>query len=164
MIPVVSFVGRSGAGKTTYLEKLVAEMTRRGVRVGVIKHDSHGFEMDHPGKDTWRHAQAGAAVVCIASAEKFALIQRTDREMTLDEVVARVDGVDIIFVEGYRDQGYRLIEIHRSEGGTPPLGQTEKHFAVVSDIVLYPGLPRFPLNDPAPLADQLLQELGSPCR
>ena len=67
MIPVISFIGRSGVGKTTYLEKLIAELKKRGYRVGVIKHDIHGFEMDRPGKDTWRHAQAGADVVWISS-------------------------------------------------------------------------------------------------
>ena len=63
MIPVISFIGRSGVGKTTYLEKLITELKSRNYRVGVIKHDIHGFEMDRPGKDTWRHAQAGADVV-----------------------------------------------------------------------------------------------------
>ena len=163
MIPVISFVGRSGAGKTTYLEKLISEMKRRGFRIGLIKHDSHGFEIDHPGKDTWRHAQAGADVVCIASSEKFAMIKRTACEMTLDEVVARVDDVDIIFVEGYRDQGYRLVEISRSDG-TPPLGQTPKLFAVVSDTRLYPSTPHFDINDPGPFADELEKELRTSCR
>ena len=164
MVPVISFVGRSGAGKTTYLEKLVAEMKRRGFRVGVIKHDSHGFDIDHPGKDTWRHAQAGADVVCIASAEKFALIKRTTVEMTLDEVIARVDGVDIIFVEGYRDQGYRLVEIYRSDGTKPPLGLSDKVFAVASDVTLYPSVPHYDVNDPVPFADEMEKELRKSCR
>lgn len=159
MIPVISFVGRSGAGKTTYLEKLIAEMKRRGFRIGIIKHDSHHFEIDHPGKDTWRHAQAGADVVCIASREKFAMIERTDAEMTLDEVVSRIEGVNIIFVEGYRDQGYRLIEIFRRDGGTPPLGLSPKLFAVVSDTMLYPSVRHFDVNDPVPLADELEKEI-----
>ena len=163
MIPVISFVGRSGAGKTTYLEKLISEMKRRGFRIGIIKHDSHGFEMDHPGKDTWRHAKAGADVVCIASKEKFAMIKRTESEMTLTEVVARIDGVDVIFVEGYRDQGYRLVEIFRSDGATPPLGQSPELFAVVSDTTLYPAVPHFDVNDPAPLADELEMELRALC-
>ena len=164
MIPVISFVGRSGAGKTTYLEKLISEMKRRGFRIGIIKHDSHGFEMDHPGKDTWRHAKAGADVVCIASKEKFAMIKRTEFEMTLAEVVARIDGVDVIFVEGYRDQGYRLVEIFRSDGETPPLGQSPELFAVVSDTTLYPTVPHFDVNDPVPLADELERELRALCQ
>jgi molybdopterin-guanine dinucleotide biosynthesis protein B len=164
MVPVISFVGRSGAGKTTFLEKLISEMKCRGFRVGVIKHDSHGFEMDHPGKDTWRHAKAGADVVCIASAEKFAMIKRTSAEMSLDEVIARVDDVDIIFVEGYRNQGHRLVEIFRRDGATPPLGNPQELYAVVSDIVLYQTVPHFPVNDPLPLADVLEKELRESCR
>lgn len=164
MVPVISFVGRSGAGKTTYLEKLISEMKRRGFRIGVIKHDSHGFEMDHPGKDTWRHAKAGADIVCIASAEKFAMIKRTCAEMSLNEIIARVDDVDIIFVEGYRNQGHRLVEIFRRDGATPPLGQPQELFAVVSDTILYQTVPHFPVNDPSPLADILERELREACR
>ena len=163
MIPVISFVGRSGAGKTTYLEKIITEMKRRGFRVGVIKHDSHGFEMDHQGKDTWRHAKAGADVVCIASKEKFAMIIRTSRDMTLDEVIARIEDVDILFVEGYRNQGHRLIEIFRRDGTTSPLGNPSELFAVVSDITVYPSVPHFDLNDPVPLANELEKELRAQC-
>ena len=164
MVPVISFVGRSGAGKTTYLEKLIAEMKCRGFRIGVIKHDSHGFEIDYPGKDTWRHTKAGADVVCIASAEKFAMIKQTSSEMPLRDIITRIDDVDIIFVEGYRNQGYRLVEIFRRDGATPPLGQPQDLFAVVSDIILYPSVPHFSVTDPAPLADILEKELRHPCQ
>lgn len=157
MMPVINFVGRSGAGKTTYLEKLIAEMKRRGYKIGIIKHDAHDFDIDHPGKDTWRHAQAGADVVCISSRNKFALIEKQDRDRTLDEMVARIAGVDFIFVEGYKDQGRYKIEIHRSDAYTDRMYTAKDLFASVSDSILSEELPHFPVNDPAPLAEFLVQ-------
>lgn len=159
MIPVVSFIGRSGVGKTTYLEKLIAELKGRGYRVGVIKHDIHGFEMDRPGKDTWRHAQAGADVVCISSFEKFALIKKMQRDMPLAEIVSRIDDVDIILVEGYKNHSARRVEIYRQAAGREPLNRPEDLFAAITDTPLYPDLPQFSLDAPAEFADFLLQRI-----
>ncbi len=159
MIPVISFIGRSGIGKTTYLEKLIAELKRRGYRVGVIKHDIHGFEMDRPGKDTWRHAQAGADVVCISSFEKFAMIKKMQRDMPLEEIVARVDDVDIILVEGYKNHSARRVEIFRQAAGREPLGRPEDIFAVISDVPLYPSLPHFDLENPVAFTSFLEQRI-----
>lgn len=159
MIPVVSFIGRSGVGKTTYLEKLIAELKKRGYRVGVIKHDIHGFEMDRPGKDTWRHAQAGADVVCISSFEKFALIKKMQRDMPLDEIVQRIDDVDIILVEGYKNHSTLRAEIYRQSSGREPLNRPEDLFAVITDSPLYPNLPHFCLDEPAEFADFLLERI-----
>ncbi len=159
MIPVVSFIGRSGVGKTTYLEKLIARLKSRGYRVGVIKHDIHGFEMDRPGKDTWRHAQAGADVVCISSFEKFAMIKKMQRDMPLDEIVALVDDVDIILVEGYKNHSAQRVEIYRQAAGREPLGRPADIFAVVSDVPLYPGVPHFDLEDPADFIIHLEQRI-----
>ena len=155
MIPVISFIGRSGVGKTTYLEKLIAELKRRGYRVGVIKHDIHGFEMDHPGKDTWRHAQAGADVVCISSYEKFALIKKTQRDMPLEEIVARVDDVDIILVEGYKNHSALRVEIFRQSSGREPLGRPADLLAVIADAPVYLTLPHFDLEDATAFASYL---------
>lgn len=155
MIPVISFIGRSGVGKTTYLEKLIAELKRRGHRVGVVKHDIHGFEMDHPGKDTWRHAQAGADVVCISSREKFAMIKKTRQDMALAEIVARMDEVDIVLVEGYKNHSPLQVEVFRQAAGREPLGDPAGIFALISDVPLYPGLPCFGLEDPAAFADHI---------
>ena len=155
MIPVISFIGRSGVGKTTYLEKLIAELKRRGYRVGVIKHDIHGFEIDHPGKDTWRHAQAGADVVCISSREKFALIQKMQRE-----ILAQIRDVDIILVEGYKNHSALRAEIFRRDCGREPLDRPEDLFAVISDTPLYPELPCFDLDAVALFADYLEQKFG----
>jgi len=79
MVPIVSFVGYSNSGKTTFLVKVITELKKRGYRIGVIKHDGHDFEIDHVGTDTWKHQQAGADVVCIASSHKVAVMQRTVR-------------------------------------------------------------------------------------
>ncbi|EAX47192.1 molybdopterin-guanine dinucleotide biosynthesis protein B [Thermosinus carboxydivorans Nor1] len=156
MVPVISIVGKSNCGKTTYLEKLIREMKRRGYKVGTIKHDVHGFDMDRPGKDTWRHAQAGADVVCISSPAKMAMIKKVEQELTLDEVVSFVDGVDIIFTEGYKREGKRKIEVFRQAVCDRPLCSKEELLAVVSDVVLYDDVPHFGLDDAAPLADFLV--------
>ena len=154
---MISFIGRSGSGKTTYLEKLIAEMKARGYKVAVIKHDVHGFEMDRPGKDTWRHAQAGADVVCISSPRKMAMIRKVEKELTLDEVVAGITGVDIILTEGYKQEGKRKIEVYRREAHPEPLCGDGELLAMVTDTVWYDNVPYFGLDDPAPMADFLVR-------
>ncbi|MEK7353838.1 MAG: molybdopterin-guanine dinucleotide biosynthesis protein B, partial [Chloroflexota bacterium] len=117
-IPFVSIVGKSDVGKTTFLEKLIRELKGRGYRVAVIKHDCHGFDIDHPGKDTWRMAEAGSDVVVISSPNKMAMIKRTDHELSLDELEARImGGVDIILTEGYKHGDKPKIEISRKAVG-----------------------------------------------
>lgn len=161
MIPVISFISsRSGMGKTTYLEKLIAEMARRGHRIGVIKHDSHGFEMDHPGKDTWRHAQAGAEVVCISSPTKFAMIKKNQTDTPLAEIIPLITDVDFIFVEGFKNHGTLRVEIFRHAAGFEPLNRPETVFATIADTDIYPGTPQFALDEPEKFADYLEQRFG----
>jgi molybdopterin-guanine dinucleotide biosynthesis adapter protein len=155
MIPVISVVGKSNSGKTTYLEKLIRELKARGYRVAIIKHDVHGFEMDKPGKDTWRHAQAGADVVCISSPEKMAMIKKVERELLLDEVIGYIDGVDIIITEGYKRESKRKIEIFRQAACDAPLCNKEELLAAASDVILYDGVPHFSLEDTGPMVDFL---------
>lgn len=155
MVPVISFVGKSDCGKTTYLEKLISEMKQRGYKIGIIKHDVHGFDIDKPGKDTWRHAQAGADVVCISSPQKMALIKKVDREMTLAEVVQRIDGVDIIFTEGYKREGILKVEVFRQAACAGPLCEEAELLAMVADVTVYKGIPSFSVNDAKELADFL---------
>lgn len=157
MIPVISLVGRSNCGKTTYLEKLIAELKKRGYRVGTIKHDVHGFEMDRPGKDTWRHSQAGADVVCISSPAKMAMIKKVDQELLLDEVVAFVKDVDIIFTEGYKRESKKKIEVFRQAVCDSPLCSKDELLAVAADAVLYDDIPHFSLDDAKDMADFLEQ-------
>ncbi|MBN2467250.1 MAG: molybdopterin-guanine dinucleotide biosynthesis protein B, partial [Deltaproteobacteria bacterium] len=103
MPPVVSIVGKSDSGKTTLLEKIVTEITRRGYRVGSIKHDTHGFDIDHKGKDSWRHKQAGSSTVVISSPWKLAVVKDTDQDTPLNHLAATYfDDVDIIFTEGFK--------------------------------------------------------------
>ena len=121
-IPVISVVGRSKVGKTTLLEKLIPELKRRGYRVATVKHHAHpGFEIDRPGKDTWRHAQAGSDHVVIAAPDKVAAVRRVTREPTLDEIVTTIDDVDIILTEGYKRAGKPKIEIVRAARHTEPI-------------------------------------------
>ena len=155
MIPVISFVGRSNCGKTTYLEKLIAEMKRRGWRIATVKHDVHGFEMDRPGKDTWRHSQAGADTVCISSPWKMAMIRKVEREMSLDEVVGMIRDVDIVFTEGYKREARVKVEVFRREACDSPLCASEELLAVVTDTQLFEKVPHFSVEDAASFADFL---------
>lgn len=123
MTPVLCIVGRSGAGKTTLIESLIPALKKRGYRVGTIKHDVHGFEMDREGKDTWRHKKAGAALVLISSPTKLALIKDTDRDLSLEELREKfISDVDLIITEGYK-AGTTLpkIEVYRESLGKGPL-------------------------------------------
>ena len=153
-IPVVCVVGRSKTGKTTLLEKLIPELRSRGYRVATIKRHSHpGIDMDVPGKDSWRHAQAGSDFVVLAAPDKIASIRRLEHELTLEEVVATIDGVDIIITEGYKSAGRPKIEVVRAERSSEPLCTAQELLALVTDVELDMPVPRFGLNDVRPLAD-----------
>ncbi len=157
MVPVISVVGKSGVGKTTLLEKLIAELKRRGYRVATIKHDIHGFEIDRPGKDTWRHAQAGSNHVVIASPNRIAHIQRLDRELTLPEIVATIHDADIILTEGYKRGPAPKIEVSRTERSRELLCSPEELVAIATDQPYDLNVPQFDLNDAVGLVD-LIEE------
>jgi molybdopterin-guanine dinucleotide biosynthesis protein B len=114
-IPMISVVGRSDTGKTTLLEKLIVELKQRGYRVATVKHDTHGFDIDQPGKDSWRHAQAGSDVVVISGPNRLALIEKREQEMTLDEIAGRVTNVHIILTAAR--EGQRAAVHGRRTGG-----------------------------------------------
>jgi molybdopterin-guanine dinucleotide biosynthesis protein B len=153
MIPVLSVVGKSGAGKTTLLEKLIRELKRRGYRVATVKHDAHSFEIDHPGKDTWRHAQAGSDHVVIASPARIAHIQRVERELTLPEIVATISDADIILTEGYKRGPAKKIEVSRAEKGSELLCTRQELIAIAADQRFDMDVPQFGLDDAARLVD-----------
>ncbi len=156
MVPVICVVGKSDAGKTTFLEKLIPELTRRGYRVGTVKHDVHGFNLDQPGKDTWKHAQAGSSAVVISSPNKVAVIRQVERELTLDELaVLAEDGVDILLTEGFKRSNRPKIEISRREKGSELLCDERELVAVVTDNVFDIRTPQFGLDDAAGVADLL---------
>lgn len=160
-IPVISIVGgKSNSGKTTLLEKIIREAKRRGWRVATLKHDVHGFEMDQPGKDTWRHAQAGADVVAISSPQKIAILESVSVEQTLDEVLARIQGVDVIFTEGYKHGNKLKIEVYRSAVHQELFSNPEELIAIVSDIPFNNGIPCFGLDDAQGICDLIAEMFG----
>lgn len=162
-IPLITVVGKSGCGKTTFLEKLIAELKRRGRKVGTIKHHSHaGFSVDKPGKDSWRHAQAGSDHVVIAAPDKIASYRLLDRELSLDEISAGIDDVDIILTEGYRSAEKPTLEIMRSETGHELISNPQNLLAVASDVLVDVDAPQFSLEDAAGVADLIERNFLKP--
>jgi len=162
MPPIVSVVGRSDSGKTTFLEKLIPALKARGLKLAVVKHDSHGFEMDRPGKDTWRLREAGADAVMISAPNQMALIRRgLEREATLDELAAMVEGhVDLVLTEGYKSGDKPKIEVSREViMGGQLLCSREELLAVVADGPRPVEVPQFGLEDAAGVADLLVEYL-----
>ena len=164
--PAVSFVAKSGTGKTTLLEKVIGELARRGRRVGTVKHDAHRFEIDHEGKDSWRLTQAGASPMVISSREKIAMVQTgLSGEIPLEEIISRfMTGADLVITEGYKTGHLPKVEVHRSDRSSELLCVTRDGkildrdlIAVVSDENLSLPVPVFPLQDPGPVCD-LLEE------
>ncbi len=149
MLPVISIVGASGSGKTTFLEKLIPELAARGYRVGAIKHDAHGFEIDREGKDTWRLKRAGAEVIAISSPDQFASIRRTEREMSLEEIAGRFFwSEDILITEGFKKAHYPKIEVFRSALEPKPIcGPSDNLIALVSDDAVDMQVPGFSTAD-----------------
>jgi len=158
--PIVCVVGKSDAGKTTFLEKLIRELKIRKIRVGTIKHDAHGFDIDKPGKDTWRHAQAGADAVIISSPAKFALIKKVDEEMSLDQVAELLPDMDIILTEGFKRSDKPKIEISRTAHSSELLCTSNELIALVSDAEWDIGVPLFGLDDASGVADLLQDKYG----
>ncbi len=134
MPPIVSIVGLSGVGKTTLLEHLVSELKRRSYRVATIKHDVHGFDLDKPGKDSWRLTEAGSDIMVLSSPEKLALIKKVDHDSTLQELAHLVgDSADIILTEGFKQREAPKIEVHRQEVGKELLCRPNELVALVTD-------------------------------
>jgi molybdopterin-guanine dinucleotide biosynthesis protein B len=155
-VPIVSFVGNSGVGKTTFLEKLIRTLKQRGYRVAAIKHDAHRFEIDYPGKDSWRLTQAGSDVTVIASRDKMALVERLDGERPLAEIVGIVgDRVDIVLTEGYRGASAAKIEVSRAAHSHGLTGTPDDLIAIVTDQPFDFPVPQFGLEDAGRVADFL---------
>lgn len=159
MVPVVSIVGRSGSGKTTLIEALVPKLTARGYRVATIKHDVHGFEIDREGKDSWRHKQAGAAVVVLSSPRRIAVVMEVEREWDPAEMgMFWMGGVDLVLTEGYKGASFPKIEVNLTRDGEPWLCEGDSSLeAVVSNQSPCPPLavPFFLSHEVERLADWL---------
>lgn len=156
--PILSIVGKSGSGKTTLLEKLIPELKRRGYRVGTIKHHAHaGFEIDQPGKDTWRHARAGSDHVVIAAPDKIASIRNLDGPLSLDQIALGMTDVDLILTEGFKRGGKPALEVVRHDNGLELVCDPPQCLAIATDTHLNAGLPQFDLNDIAAIAGWIEQ-------
>jgi molybdopterin-guanine dinucleotide biosynthesis adapter protein len=156
MIPIVSIVGKSESGKTTLIEKLIAELARRGWRVATIKHNRHGFEIDHEGKDSWRHRRAGAVATVLASPRQVALIEDVDTDYGLSEIGERyIRNADIILAEGYKGNPHPKIEVFRTDLRRERLcGQEDNLIALAVDRRPFTAeVPCFDRDDAAGLAD-----------
>jgi molybdopterin-guanine dinucleotide biosynthesis protein B len=159
MPPIVFIVGKSNSGKTTIVERLIVEFRQRGYRVATIKHEAYGFDIDKPGKDSWRHAQAGSDAVVLSSAQRLALIKNVDHEPGIAEL-ARLIGTDfdIIIVEGFKQGKGLKIEVHRKELGELVCDPQEL-VALVTDEALELDVPQFHPDDVLALADLIEKRL-----
>lgn len=159
MPPIIFIVGKSNSGKTTIVERLIVEFKRRGYRVATIKHEAYGFDIDKPGKDSWRHAQAGSDAVVLSSSQKLALIKNVDHEPSTAEL-ARLIGTDfdIIIVEGFKQGKGLKIEVHRKELGELVCDPREIT-AVVTDEPLALDVPQFHPDDASALAELIEKRL-----
>lgn len=161
MIPRLAIVGKSDVGKTVLIERLVRELTAHGVRVGVIKHHAHPTPLDVPGKDSARFADAGAAVVVAASPIEIARFERTPRALTLAEIASRIQGVDIILVEGFKREPGPKLQVSRAARGTDLIEGLDEVVGVVADHPVDVSGPLFDLNDTVGVADFIVRRLLS---
>lgn len=155
--PIVSIVSKKRSGKTTLLEKLIPELSNRGYRVGTVKHDTHGFNIDHEGKDTYRHKACGAEAVLISSPWKLSFIKDSKEDLALTELVSMyMNDLDIVLTEGYKRANMPQVEVFRSAAHATPLhskGDNGSLIAVMSDVPLDLGVPNLDIDDVRALAD-----------
>jgi molybdopterin-guanine dinucleotide biosynthesis protein B len=155
MLPVVSIVGKSKSGKTTVIEKLVQELKSRGYRVATIKHIPQGVDFDEPGKDSWRHIQAGSEATAVSSPDKIVLIKPVVQESTIDEVASLLgEDYDIILAEGFKQGSIPKIEVHRKDAGSTLKG-LKKQIAIVTDEPLETKTRQFSPDGIKDIADLL---------
>jgi molybdopterin-guanine dinucleotide biosynthesis protein MobB len=160
----ISFVAKSGTGKTTLLEKIIVELKQRGYRIGVIKHDAHRFNIDHPGKDSYRLTEAGADTMLISSPEKLALVKKHEEPPAIEELISTYfKDVDLILTEGFKKSGLPKIELHRRERSATLICRGEQYdpslIAVASDEPLELDVPVLDLNNPAQIADFVVNNI-----
>ena len=165
---VYGVIGWKNSGKTGLMERLIAEIRARGLSVSSIKHAHHAFDIDQPGKDSFRHRQAGAGEVLLASRHRWVLMHENDAgdEPSLAMLLARLSPVDLVLVEGYKRDAHPKIEAHRAATGQPLIAPDDPTVrAVASDTVQgLPAMgwhgPAFDLDDAGGIADFILSDLG----
>jgi molybdopterin-guanine dinucleotide biosynthesis adapter protein len=152
---IFGLAGWSGSGKTTLLTGIIPELVARDITVSTIKHAHHEFDIDRPGKDSWRHREAGASEVMVASSRRWAIMHelRGAPEPTLEELAARMSPVDLLLVEGFKRHPHPKIEVHRPVLGKPLLYPDDPWVvAIASDETLAAPIPLLPLGDPRAVA------------
>ena len=160
---IYGIVGYKNAGKTGLMERLVTEITGRGISVSTLKHAHHTFDVDHPGKDSYRHRRAGAQQVLLASGTRWALMSelRGAAEPPLADLLRLLSPVDLVLVEGYKRDAHPKVEAFRAVTGNPLIAPDDPTVrAVASDTALTLDRPLFDLNDTAAIADFILSEVG----
>ena len=161
----IGFIGYSNSGKTTLIEKLIPRFRAHGLSVSAIKNAHHGFDMDRPGKDSYRYREAGAGQVLISTTERWALLTETPRgHATLDDLLAQLAPCDLVIVEGFKSEGrIPRIEVRRAKVEDPPLYPHDTNvIAVAADCALDCPLPVLDLNDPDKIVAFITQRLSLP--
>lgn len=162
---IFGLVGRSGSGKTTLMERLLPLVRAHGLTVSTVKHAHHGFDIDKPGKDSWRHREAGAEEVLLISGGRWALLHevRDGPEPTLEDLLSRLAPVDLVLVEGFHSHGLPSIEVHRPSEGHALMWQPGSSIAAIaSDVpIVGPSVPTLDLNRPEGVAAFILDRLGA---
>ena len=160
---VIGFAGWSGSGKTTLLEQVIGLLEARGLAVSLIKHAHHEFDIDYPGKDSYRHRHAGCREVLITSANRWAVMHelRGRAELTLNEALTQLSPCDLVLVEGFKHAPIPKIEIYRAEIGKPQLFPNDPHIiAVASDGGVETTLPQLDLGNPGEIARFIVDRLA----
>jgi molybdopterin-guanine dinucleotide biosynthesis protein B len=156
---ILGFAGYSGSGKTTLLEKVIPLLQRHGLRISVIKHAHHDFDIDHPGKDSFRHREAGAEEVIIASGHRWALMHelRDESEPALEQLCERLSPCDLVLVEGYKFSDIPKLEVHRTSTGHPTLYPDDPQIiAVVTDSRELLPVTTLDIDAPEQVVDHIL--------
>ena len=161
-IPLISIVGTSKSGKTTFIEKLIPLLKGKGLRVATIKHHHSDFEIDREGKDTYRHKMAGSSTVILSSPRKIALVKDVEKEVSLGDIVSRyINDVDLIITEGYKKEETLKIEIFQEAKRVSPLCLNDKTIvAVVTDNHIDRDIPQFSFSDVQGVAEFIHVLLG----
>jgi molybdopterin-guanine dinucleotide biosynthesis protein B len=162
---VFGFAGFSGSGKTTLIEQLIPMFVAQGLRVSLIKHAHHTFDVDQPGKDSFRHRHAGASEVLVTSSRRWVLMHelRGEAEPTMEEVIARISPCDLLLVEGYKRASIPKLEVYREVVGEGMLHPHDSNIvAVATDRTFDLHLPVLDLNRPDLVGDFILRHLGLP--